>query len=122
MNKTIIEICGGSANVYLSVDLGVALGTTKGELVAKLVLPVITELLEKDMPELMAEILCVPKAEEAIARWNLGKAYRPKSMFTELLTAGGLTQAQILVVLAAVGGVCHDCWDEDPGCRCWDDY
>jgi hypothetical protein len=41
--------------------------------------------------------------------------------FVEQLRTGGLTDEQIAVTLNVVDNTCHECWNAEAGCQCWND-
>lgn len=44
-----------------------------------------------------------------------------KTLFVRKLMALDLTAEQIAGVLKAIDSTCNSCWDDEAGCRCWDD-
>jgi hypothetical protein len=58
--------------------------------------------------------------DEHIKKWNEDRLNGESTLFTERLKSG-LTMAQICFVLDTLDGICHDCWDRDKGCQCWND-
>ncbi len=42
-------------------------------------------------------------------------------LFIERLKASGFSEEQIVKIIDVMEGICHECWDNDKGCHCWDD-
>ena len=60
-------------------------------------------------------------APNIIKDWNREHSGRDNSVFVDRLVIGGLTDEQIVMVLQVLESVCHECWDDDLGCQCWND-
>jgi len=60
-------------------------------------------------------------AEERIATWQREHSYHePELLFIKWLRMV-LEPRDIANALEVVEGICHECWDNYSGCRCWDD-
>jgi len=42
-------------------------------------------------------------------------------LFLERLRGAGFNDREIESILGILDGICHDCWNDDDGCRCWDE-
>lgn len=56
---------------------------------------------------------------KVITTWNRKHAYKDNSRFVDRLIISGFSTEQIITILQTVESVCHECWDSDSDCQCW---
>jgi hypothetical protein len=75
------------------------------------------------LPGMQCSCNWTSQAKDKIAEFNNdhGHSREKDVLLVRKLRKSGLNDEQIAAVLTAIGDVCHECWDSERGCRCWDD-
>jgi len=56
-----------------------------------------------------------------IENWNKNLNHTSSSLFVDRLRIQDIDDSTIMFVLLALDSVCHECFDNNAGCQCWND-
>ena len=59
-------------------------------------------------------------AKNALEEWVIGKQWKD-TKFVQQLRDRGFEGPDLQDIVEIVTGTCHECWDDDRKCQCWND-